>query len=74
MRIVGWFFPLGLEPASYFTPSDGHQLLDTFCQVSDVTDATWFSHQTSTGLRTKEKSCDIFTRWRFFSGKLARRI
>lgn len=53
-------FPTWSEPASHFTPSDGHQLLDTFYQVSDAPDTIWFFHQTSAGLRTTAKSCDIF--------------
>lgn len=38
-------FPSLSEPASFLTPSDGHQLLDIFYQVSDVADTTSLCHQ-----------------------------
>ena len=33
-------FPSWSEPDRHLTPSDGHQLVDTFYQVSDITDQT----------------------------------
>lgn len=57
-------FPTWSEATSHFTPSDGHRLLDTFCQVSDATETVCLSHQTSAGLRTTAKSCDIILRWK----------